>query len=488
MNNYNTGLKFNQLSNVKYNSQIVSAIKQIFTRIGPRPVILNQDKTALAVLENSYEVVLEQEVNGIDEIRFNLPFTDSKAIHLKNENLIQMFETIYIIREVIKKKGSSEPYYEVFAEALWYDLQFSDPLVKTVWLENSAASIFSDLLEGTGWSLGKMEFTNHRTLRLDPESANPLEGISKARSLFNADLVWNTDSLKLDVVKPSTKHSGASIVYRKNMEDIEVFYDTKDLVTRLFVYGKNGLTIKDANNGKLYLEDYSYTNKRRVRSIKDERFTNPFALKEFGLDQLKILSKPRATYRMSAFVLSAITGLSHEEFSIGSIVRVYDKEIDLDDNVRIMRWSYNVIEPSNTKIELEFKLKGLSDLLSDKDLSGSGFDSEDSVTRPEMLELMVFNYLLNSRADDNFSSWENNGWNVDAINGYAGPASFKADGALSTVKSLKQTIYPSHRDAYSISFRGYARSLVKGPNGKVGVNVKITYDDLTSEDQFIPLA
>ena len=65
MNNYNSGFKFNQLSSVTYNSETLNSIRQIYTRIGPRPVILDQNKIALAVLENSYDVVLEQEVNGI---------------------------------------------------------------------------------------------------------------------------------------------------------------------------------------------------------------------------------------------------------------------------------------------------------------------------------------------------------------------------------------------------------------------------------------
>ncbi|PHA62855.1 phage tail spike protein [Bacillus wiedmannii] len=488
MNSFNSGLKFNQLSSVKYNSQILRSIRQYFTRIGPRPIVLDQSQNALAVLENSFDIELDQEVNGVDEIVFSLPFTDKKKDFVKNENLIQMFDTLYIIREVVMKKGSSIPSIEVYAEALWYDLQFSDPLTVTEWEGVSAHQVLSDVLRGTGWSVGTVEINSRRTLRLSEETDNSLKAISSARSLFGGNLKFNTVTKKVDLLQETTQHSGASIVYRKNMQEIEASYETRNLVTRLYVYGKNGLTIEAANNGEKYIENYSYTSKKRVRSIKDERFTNPFYLKEWAEDQLKTLAFPRATYKVSAQDLSTLSGLSHEKFVIGYMVRVYDKELGIDVNSRIMKWTYNVAEPWKTKIELDTPAKSLSSLLTGDSTDGGSFTSEDAVDKQEMLELMVFNYLLNSRADDGFSYWSNTGWTVDAVNGYSGPASFKAVGDLGKTKTLKQTVYPSHRDSYSISFRASAEDLVKGPNGRAGINVKVTYEDGTTGEQFIPLA
>ena len=486
MNLYNNGLKFNLLNTVKYNDKILRSLRELLTRIGPRPIILDQNQNAVAVLENSYDIELDQEVNSVDELRFNLPFTDPKREFVKNENLVQMFSTLYIIREVIIRKGGSEPYVEVYAEALWYDLQFSDPLKTTSWTDATAYQMLSDILFGTGWAVGTVELTNKRTMSLDEQTDNALKGVTAVRNLFGGTLVYDTANRLVNLVEETTIHSGASIVYRKNMSEIEASYDTKDLVTRLYVYGKGGLTIEPANNGVKYIENYDYTKQKRVRSIKDERFTNPFYLKEWAEEQLKIMSKPQATYRTTAQDLSNLSGLEHEKFEIGHLVRVYDKELEMDVNTRIMKWTYNVAEPWKTKIELETTVKGLSELLTG-DIGSEGASAEDAVERQEMLNLMVFNYLLNSRADDGFSYWTNSGWDVDAVNGFSGPASFKAQGEIGIKKELKQTVYPSHREAYSLSFRAFAENIVKGPNGRVGINVKITYDDGTVDEQFIPL-
>lgn len=488
MNLFNTGLKFNQLKSVKYNTTVLRQIRQIITRIGVRPVILDQEYNAQSVLENSFDIDLDQEENGIDELVFSLPFTDSKRAFLKNENLVQMYETLYIIREIRFKKGSSTPTVEVFAEALWYDLQFSDPLTVTQWIDQQPRKALEDTLKGTGWTVGIVEIQSRRSLTLDGETDNALKAITSICKLWGGVLKFDTVNKKVNLVQAETKHSGASIVYQKNMKEIEASYDTRNLVTRLYVYGKNGLTIEAANNGLKYIENYSYTKTRRVRSLKDERFTNPYHLKEFAEKEMEILSKPSATYQITAQDLSTLSGLAHEKFYIGAIVRVYDKELGLDINTRIMKWTYNVVEPWNTKIELETTVKSLSDLLSDADLGSNSVSSQDALDDQQIIDLMVFNYLLNSRADDGFSYWSNEGWTIDPLNGFSGPASFKVEGNLYDTKRLQQTVYPSHRDSYSLSFRASSQNLRKGPNGRVGINVKITYEDGTTGEQFVPLA
>ena len=483
---YNSRLQFNQLSSVRYNDSIIEEIEQLVSRIGHRPIVLDQERRALAVLENSYDIILEQTQNSVDEITFSFPFVDAKRVHLENENLIQMFNTLYIIRSVTTRHSAGVPHVEVLAQALWYDLAFADRLTRVRWSTVSAFIIFSDLLRGTGWRLRHVAVDNLRTLELDPEVTNALDGIMRARSLFNVNLVWNTDRMTLALVRPTSEHSGAAIVYGKNVKEIEAHYDTRDLVTRLYVYGAESIGIGEANNGIPFLEDYSFTEKRRVRTMRDERFTNPFALKEFAEAQLRIWSRPRATYSLTAAVLSHLTGLEHEQFSIGSLVRVHDSVIDLDVNMPILSWRYDVIEPENTKIELESRIMGLSDLLSEADLGDQGM-AIDRALRNELMELSVFNHLMNSRADDGYAHWSTSGFTVDTQHGFTGNASFRVQGEFNTVKRLSQTIYPAHRNNYALSFQAHTRDIVMGSGGRVGVNLKFNYRDGTSEEQFIPL-
>src|SRR5699024_8060639 len=117
-------------------------------------------------------------------------------------------------------------------------------------------------------------------------------------------------------------------------------------------------------------------------------------------------------------------------------------------NTRIMKWTYNVAEPWNTSIELETTIKDLSSLLADGDFRSDNFSSADSVEKQEILDLMVFNYLHNSRADDGFSYWENSGWKVDPLNGFSGPASYRVEGEKGKIKTKKKSNKQNHKNQY----------------------------------------
>src|SRR5699024_463990 len=118
-----------------------------------------------------------------------------------------------------------------------------------------------------------------------------------------------------------------------------------------------------------------------------------------------VLSKPTGSYRIKLADLSRLTGLSHEKFYLGFNIWVYDEELDLNERKRIMRWKYNAKKPWETEVILENLQPTLSSLLTGIQEGDSFLHSEDAVQRDDMLNLSVFNYLLNSRADDGFSYW-----------------------------------------------------------------------------------
>jgi phage minor structural protein len=487
---YNTlgTVQFNSLGDTQFNEGTSELqLQQLVTRLGARPIVLDMNMNQVAILDNCIEAKIEQEVAGVDEITFTLPMNDKKRDLIVNEGYIQMFDTIYVIREVIDRKKARET--EVFAEAIWYDLQYAEPLSTTKWSEVQATAMLSGILNGTGWKVGTVAIATKRTLEITEVDVNRLEALRKVESLYNGELHFDTQAKKVNLLTPVGTFTGASIQYEKNAEDIEAHYDTKDMITKLYVYGKNNLSIADVNGGKAYVENYTYTSQKRVRIMSDERYTNPYVLLDVATDALDYLAKPRASYKVKMAEVVNQTKLPHEKLFIGGTVRMYDKEINLDVETRIMSWTYNVIEPWRTELNLETKAKTLSDLLSGVDNAGDTATSAEAVDKAEMLSLAVFNYLLNSRADDGFKYWtQYGGWVVDPVNGSSGSASFSADGALGVEKKLEQTVRPSTQENYAISFKTQADITTKGDNAKVGIEVVVNYEDGTSDaPKFISL-
>lgn len=489
-------MRYNWLGSARYHHNRIKYNE--FYLLEPEPyhklaqtpiIILGQERNRLAVLDNVTELTITEEINGEETMDLSLPFDDGKRIFLENENYIQLGSRLYVIRRVHHTRDrSGERETHVYAEALWYDLQYTDPMQKSEWQDVTPYEVIRDILDGTDWNIGYCEIGTVRNMSVDVGLTNRLTALREVADLWGGTIRFHSQTLTVDLVKEGGfRDSGIAIIYRKNMDEIEADYDTTDLVTRLYPYGKGNVTIKDANNGKEFLDNFQYTHQIRTRSFKDERFINPYHLKEKAQEILAKLSLPRLSYRVRAIDLSMLTGLEHEAFQIGDIIRVYDEDLGIDANTHIARWQYNVLEPWNTELELESKAPTLSDLL--RGVSQSGFlQSEDSVERTEMLELMVFNYLLNSRADDGFAYWVNNGWEIDSTQGYSGKASFLCNGQLGVEKTLTQTVEPSHRDSYTVSMQISTENLEKGPNGKLGVTVVIHYDEGEPETQFIPLA
>ncbi|WP_294402646.1 phage tail protein [uncultured Clostridium sp.] len=486
--------KFNSLNKAKYNSlgeskfnstgsSIITSLERMVSRVGPRPTVLDSKMRQIAILETSKNVVLEQEVKGMDELSFSMPLSDSKRPLCKNEGNVLMFDTVYIIRNIIDDKNKNMS--DIYCEANWYDLAYAEPFTpdKLDWVSQEVFYIMKDILEPTEWEVGTVEVKNKVTMHLDIEY-NRLSALRKLESLCSGELVFNTVTKKIDMVIDGGKETGALIMYEKNAKTMTVERDTRELITKLIPYGADDMTIADANDGVIYIEDYSYTDKVRCQVVKDDRYTNPYELKTMGEKALAELSKPRSSYKTTISELMTRSGLEHENFFIGGLVRIHDTELGIDVKTRIMKWTVNVSELWDSDVILESKAKSLSELL-------AGLNTADlfsvSGSSGELMSLSVYNNLLNSRADDGFFSWANEGWEIDPSIGGSGHSSFKAVGAFNKEKVIKQTCYPSSRNCYSISFKGQTSELVKGTNARIGIEVVVTYEDGTTENKFISL-
>ena len=484
-NSINKKVKYNNPNYSIYNNKGKSVnLEPLVSRVGWRPILLNEQMEQIEILENATDVILEQEVKGMDELTFKLNLSDKHREKISNEKFVQMFDTVYIIRNIIDNKSTRET--EVFCEATWYDLMYTEPFSpeQLEWTSTSVKTIMSDMLKGTGWSVGKCEVDKKVTVKLSDVGVSKLSGLRQLEEACAGELVFETMTKKINMVADGGTFTGASIMYNKNADNIKAEYDTRELVTKLIPYGKNGMTIADANNGKIYLENYSYTNAVRYQAISDERYTNPYELKAICEVALAELCKPRVSYTTTMSEITTNTS-GHEKFYIGGIVRVYDTELNLDAQTRIMKWKLNVSEPWNSDVVLESKAKSLSELLTGTNNSVNSFSQDETIST--VSDLSVYNYLLNSRADYGMNYWQNTGWSVDVSKGGTGKASFLVEAEVGKTKTLAQKVYPSSRSAYSLSFKANSRDVEIG-SGTIGVEIEIEFEDGTTEKKYIKLA
>lgn len=459
-----------------------------YEKIGyARPVVLDSNGAWEAVLENAYDIIVTGEINGEDTLSFKIPYRDSKRSYIDSEKKIQIVDDVYKVRTVTDTKDTEgNAITEVYAEAEFYDLTFSVRKEERSFEAETAEVPMAYALAGTEWAVGTVNVRTKRTWTSSEKNA--LSILRNVADLHGGDLVFDCANRLVHLLTVNGKDSGALFAYRKNMKSIQRVVDTRSLVTRLYAVGADGLTFADINNGKPYVEDYTYTNEVRISTLDCSSFTNPYQMKEYAEMRLAQYAKPTISYVLNAMDLSVLTGYEHEAWSLGDYVRVEDKELGISVTTRIVRREYNLQEPWNTVLELSTTLKNLGSSASQWDNAADTLEGTSMVSNDDIREMVPFNLLRNSRADDGLAYWTSSGFVADGENGASGTASFKAEGVSGMTKSLSQTVYPANRDSYTISAQIGSEDLEKlSDSSQVGIEVIIEYEDGTTESRFIDL-
>jgi len=462
--------------------------KAPYEKIGyARPVVLDDNGAWEAILENAYDIIVTGEINGEDTLTFSIPFRDSKRKYLENEKKIQIVDDIYKIRTITDVKDTTgNTVTQVYAEAEFYDLTFSVRKEEKKFDAETAKAAMAYALADTEWSVGTVNVTSKRTWTSTEKNA--LSILRSVANLHGGDLVFDCPNRLVHLLTVNGKDSGALFAYKKNMKSIERVVDTRSLVTRLYAVGANGMTFADINGGKPYLEDFTYSKEVRITTLDCSSFTNPYQMKEYTAMRLAEYCKPSVSYVLNAMDLSVLTGYEHEAWNLGDYVRVEDKDLGLSVTTRIVRREYNLQEPWNTVLELSTTLKNLGSSVSSIDTIADALEGTGMVSNNDIRELVPFNHLRNSRADDGLAYWVSSGFEADGENGASGTASFKAVGVEGMTLSLAQTVYPSNRSSYTLSAQFASDDLKKlSDDAQVGIEVVIEYEDGSTETRFIDL-
>lgn len=457
--------------------------KSPYEKLGfSRPMVLDRNGAWESVLERAYDIIVTGEVNGADTLEFKLPYSDEKRITIDNEKSVQIVDDTYRIRTLTDEKASDGSIVtSVYAEAAFYDLAYSAEKEPQEYNAALAVEPMRYALAGTGWSVGTVDVRTLRTWSCEDDNA--LAILRSVQSIHGGDLVFDSKNRLVHLLVFSGKVSGALFAYRKNLNSIKRVVDTRSLITRLYAVGKDGMNFASINGGKAYVEDYTYTDEIRVSTLDLSNFTNPYQMLEFIKMRMAEYGKPRVSYVLSAMDLSVLTGYEHEQWNLGDIVTVDDRDLNITLQTRIIRRQYNLQEPWKTVLELSSKLRELGD--SSTTNIADQLD-QSNLLSTEMRDMVPFNHLRNSRADNGFAYWQNSGFELDAESGVTGTACFKATGVPGT-KSMAQTVYPASRRSYTISAQIGSEDLVKGAGGQVGIELVFEYEDGTTETRFIDL-
>lgn len=481
---YNTGRRYN--TGERYNTLLLPWQPPAwYTHLGHAlPVVLDGQLRPAALLHQAHSLLVHETLAGEDRCTFSLPHPAPEE--LVTGALLDLAGRIYRVMILSQREDDQGTrLVEAEAWALWYDLAKSPELPAQEWVNTPALDILSWLLSGSGWSVGQVTVPAGRNLRWGG-GCNRLEALRALERTFNAELVWDTVARTVSLVPGGGADTGVFFLRGKNLRRVETEASFVDTVHRLYPRGHQGLTIAAVNGGIPYLEVPSPMDPPPSAVLVAEAFTDPQQLLEYAQAVFATMQLPQANYRCAVVDLSTLPEHAEERVRLGDVVTVYDEDMDRRISARVVRLRYDVEAPWQSEIELAATRRDLTDaMVAIRDLPR--FEAVDAVLAQDIAQLMVFNHLLNSRADDGFAYWVNSGWEIDNARGFSGPASFRATGQLGVSRTLAQTVWPAHRENYVISLRALLESVHLGPGGRVGVEVVVHYTDGTRETHFVSL-
>lgn len=268
----------------------------------------------------------------------------------KNSAAINMVELQYLLGKQYVTAYNSVTTYDhidntmvVILSGGLAQLNINGDAVTSPYVKGTAGYALYAVLYGTGWSVGTVDVDGKFDLETCKKSI--LENIKTIQQLWGGILVFDSANKTIGLRSETIyqPYYGYGIRFKFNETGIQRNI-TKNIVTRLYVYGKDGLNIATSNSGKEYLENYSYTSTPLYGLIENNDITNVGDLITYGTRELEKICKPQVTLKISLIDRSQLDG--GISFAVSDMVDVEDEDLSESRyKARVTEKKYNFFQP-----------------------------------------------------------------------------------------------------------------------------------------------
>lgn len=271
----------------------------------------------------------------------------SKKRKLKEEYYIRDKENEYVVKQV---ERSTDGFQNITATLNLEELE-GMPWQKFSAKNATIAEAARLAIAGTGWRVGECNVTKRRNTAALNTTA--LGVIDKLCTAFICERVYDTINKTVSFYEAVGEDKGVYFLRSLNLRKLSAKSDSYDFYTSIFPVGKNGMTIESVNNGSKYLENYSYSSKKKTYLWTDDSYDDPQALLEDAELKLEDLAKPASSYSAEIWDLAKCKpGYSILSFSLGDTITLIDNELKIREKQRIKKITEYLQEPEKNTCEL----------------------------------------------------------------------------------------------------------------------------------------
>ena len=307
--------------------------------------IYNENHDAMGQLWKFQDLKITSELDTGDKtMTFSLL---ERGQPLKEEWYIQDQENEYVIKQVERSTDGPQTVTAVLNLEDLEGIPWQKFSVKNATVDEAARLAIA----GTGWTVGECNVTKRRNAAALNTTA--LGVIDKLCTAFICKRVYDTVNKTVSFFEQIGEDKGVYFLRSLNLRKLTAKSDSYDFYTSIFPVGKDGLTIESVNGGNKYLENYSYSKKRKTYLWTDDSYDDPQALMEDAELKLADLAKPASSYSAEIWDLAKCKpDYSILSFRLGDTITLIDNELKIREKQRIKKMVEYPQEPSKNTCEL----------------------------------------------------------------------------------------------------------------------------------------
>lgn len=386
---------------------------------------------------------------GLDEVVFDLSIWDSLFPEIQEESLIREESDGQAAEYRVKAINSSNDVATIKAAL---DLNDWQKTCKTDYNFNGNFYSFVNAIKPNGWIVTASE-PIMRTAKIEDQDGTPLDILQAGRKEYDGVAYrFNQQQKTIKLVDMyDLPDLGAFLTRDLNLKAVQYTGKSTKLVTRMYPYGKDGLSIASVNNGKAYVENHSYSEQVICATFTDDRFTDKQNLKEYAQAKLDELAVPERSFQCEVVDLMAVDPdrYNYLSFELFSQIGLID---ETRSNAKIMhrvieRWRYpfhpeqNKVILSNATRKLQVQVKEALEPATEQRISkgavGGSRLMDEAVGEKKLGGKSVSKRTLSKEVDDDLTQAVNDSKEVkEYFNGTPAPGL-----ALGTLKLNGKNIF-----------------------------------------------
>lgn len=288
---------------------------------------------------------------GIDELVFNISIWADAYRGMTEETLIEDREGDEVTQYRIKAIDGGDKTAQIKALLVlddWKQTVKVDYTITGTILSNVQA-VLPD-----GWTVVDKSGMTGTAQSTEIPGGTPLDLLQEFRTAFDgASYRFNQASKTVTIWDLyNGPNLGTFMTRELNLHDVQYKGKSTNFVTRLYAYGKDGLSIADVNGGLPYVDNFTYSDRIVCGFWQDTRFEIASNLKEAAIAHLAEIAVPDRSFNCSVADLAAIDPerYSYLSFELFSQVGLID-ETRGDKKIMhrvVERWRYpNYPEKNN---------------------------------------------------------------------------------------------------------------------------------------------